>query len=72
MVIPGAAVAAMLRWGALRAIPRELGVVVRRLEGAAPRAAPALAWLAAHRRAGAAALSLVAGVLLVAAGGGLL
>lgn len=72
MVVPGAAVAALLRLDVVRALPREFGVVARRLEGAAPRAAPYVAWLRANRRDVAAAVSLAAGVLLVAAGGGLL
>jgi len=72
MVVPGAGVAALLRLDPLRAIPRELGAVARRVERAAPRAAPAVAWLRANRQDVAALLSFVTGLLLAATGGGLI
>ncbi len=72
MVVPGAGVAALLRLDPPRDLPRTLGAVARRLEGAAPRAAPVVAWLRANRQDVAALVSFVAGLLLAATGGGLI
>lgn len=65
MSVPGAAVAALLRLDPLRELSRATSAVARGLGGAVP------AWARAHRRDLAAGLSLLIGVLLLAAGGGL-
>lgn len=72
MLVSPAGFVTTLRDEVLGAVPRALDAWAARLEAEVPRVGPAVAWLRANRRDVAAVASVVGGVLLFAAGAGLL